>query len=303
MHNSIHLKHDASDIPFNYVVITPVRDEADHITKTIASMAAQTMRPRQWVIVDDGSTDGTSQVLDRETVGLAWIKVVHRADRGFRAAGSGVVEAFNAGLSCLTVNDWDYIVKLDGDLSFEPDYFERCLTEFLIDPCLGIAGGTVCAAGKNGLRVDSPGDPRFHVRGATKIYRRACWRDIEPLVPGPGWDTIDEVKANLYEWTTRTLPGVKVVQHKPTGAAAGKWLDGVKNGRADYLTGYHPLFLLAKCVKRLFRKPYLLGSVALMYGYCSGYLERKPKLADEAVVRYVRRHQISRLLWKRSIYD
>jgi hypothetical protein len=117
----------------------------------------------------------------------------------------------------------------------------------------------------------------------------------EPLPPGR--------QDNLYEWTTRTLPEVKVVQHKPTGAAAGKWRNGVKNGRANYLTGYHPLFVLAKCVRRAFRKPYLLGAVALMYGYCSGYLERKPKLADETVVRYVRRHQISRLLLKPSIYD
>ncbi|WP_298234631.1 glycosyltransferase [uncultured Azohydromonas sp.] len=303
MHISIAPEHDAFNIPFNYIVISPVRDEADHIAKTIASMAAQTILPQQWIIVDDGSTDGTSQILDHKTAGFAWITVVHRVDRGFRAAGSGVVEAFKDGLSYLTVSAWDYIVKLDGDLSFEPDYFERCLSEFLIDPCLGIVGGTVYTTGKHGLRVDSPGDPRFHVRGATKIYSRACWHDIEPLVPGPGWDTIDEVKANLYEWTTRTLPEARVVQHKPTGAAAGKWRDGVKNGQANYLTGYHPLFLLAKCVKRTFRKPYLLGAVALMYGYFFAYLERKPKLADETVVRYVRRHQISRLLLRPSIYD
>src|SRR5690606_28465058 len=149
----------------------------------------------------------------------SWITVVHRPDRGYRAAGGGVVEAFYAGYARAREEQWDFIVKLDGDLSFAPDYFERCFENFAADAQLGIGGGTVCRLDRGRSRIAAIGDPPFHVRGATKIYRRSCWDRIKPLVMAPGWDTIDEVKANLYGWRTRTFPDIELLQHKRTGAA------------------------------------------------------------------------------------
>jgi hypothetical protein len=213
-----------------------------------------------------------------------------------------VIEAFNAGYSALTDHGWDFIVKLDGDLSFAPDYFEQTFGMFEADVKLGIGGGTVCQLEDGQMRVDSVGDPPFHVRGATKIYRRACWERIAPLVTAPGWDTIDEVKANLHGWATRTFADLQVIQHKPTGGADGNWRNWFKNGRANYVAGYHPLFMLAKCLKRALRKPLLVESIALFGGFCSGYLQRLPQAADDDTIRYLRRQQTRHLLFRPSIY-
>jgi glycosyltransferase involved in cell wall biosynthesis len=285
----------------SYVVVTPVRDEAQHVGRTIESMCAQTVLPEQWVIVDDGSTDGTAEILGRHA-DKPWITVVCRSDRGHRASGGGVVEAFDAGLATLTCDGWAYLVKLDGDLSFDRDYFERCILAFEADPRLGIGGGAVYTMEADRLRIDSPGDPSFHVRGATKIYRRACWEQIRPLARAPGWDTIDEVKANHLGWRTRTLGDSIVVQHKPTGSADGRWRNWFKNGFANYMTGYHPLFMIAKCAKRAFRWPAFYESAALWAGFCSGYWRRVPPAIDVDAIRFFRKQQLRRLAGRQSIY-
>ena len=285
-----------------YIIVTPVRDEALYIEKTLECVVRQTILPFEWIIVDDGSTDGTSEILDNRTYQTSWIKVIHRGNRGFRAAGGGVMEAFYAGYSVLNDENWDFIVKLDGDLSFPPDYFEQCFKIFETEVKLGIGGGTICQLENGQLRVDSAGDPPFHVRGATKIYRRACWEIINPLVKAPGWDTIDEVKANLNGWTTRTFADLNLIQHKPTGGADGFWRDRFKSGLANYITGYHPVFMLAKCVKRSLRKPFFVESLALFAGFCSGYLKSVPQVGDAAVIRYLRQQQIRCLLRRSSIY-
>jgi glycosyltransferase involved in cell wall biosynthesis len=285
-----------------YIIITPVRDEAAFVEKTIASIIHQTVLPAEWVIVDDGSTDGTSIILEHYSDKLEWMKVVYRKDRGRRSPGGGVIEAFYDGYSALSVKQWDYIVKLDGDLSFKSDYFEKCFKRFAANPKIGLAGGTVCIIEGGQVKVDSAGDPPFHVRGATKIYRRACWEKISPLVKAPGWDTIDEVKANLHGWTTQTFTDLKLIQHKPTGSADGKWRNWFKNGRANYITGYHPLFMLGKCAKRALNKAFLVESIALLAGFCSGYFNRLPQVEDSEVIRYLRRQQIRRLLNLPCIY-
>ena len=286
-----------------YIVITPVRDEADLIQKTIDSMAAQINRPVLWVIVDDGSTDGTGAVLDRAAAQFSWISVIHRQNRGFRKSGGGVIEAFYEGYARIGDKPWDFLVKLDGDLSFEPDYFARCLSEFERDSKLGIGSGTV---GKlvNGLPVpDSHGDPKFHVRGAAKTYRKACWESIQGLARVPGWDTIDEVKANMLGWKTRTFDGIWIIQHKETGAGDGSWKNWVKNGLANYNTGYHPVFMALKCVKRLWKKPYLVGAAGLWTGFLKGYLSKTSRENDLAMICYVRDQQFRKLTFRRSLWD
>jgi glycosyltransferase involved in cell wall biosynthesis len=286
-----------------YVVVTPVRDEAACIAQTLASMASQSIAPVQWIIVDDGSTDGTSEILDAFARANPWATIVHRANRGFRVNGSGVMDAFHDGLSELAVADWDFMVKLDGDLSFEPRYFELCFAHFEGDPSLGIGGGQVCSRLGNELKVDSVGDPPFHVRGATKIYRRSCWERISPLIKAPGWDTLDEVRANFFGCTTRTFTELAVVQHKPTGSGEGSWRNAVKNGRANYLVGYHPLFMAGKCVRRFLNGPLRKDWLGLAVGYLGCLLKRSPVLADRETVRYLRTQQLRSIFKKPSIYS
>jgi hypothetical protein len=322
-----------------YVVLSPVRNEAEYLPETIRCMAAQAARPTEWILVNDGSTDATGSIIDAAAAQHAWIKPIHRRDRGFRQAGGGVMEAFYDGyakLSTLTqpatppiqhsstppLRDsptplpdnpqpsttipqptaWSFLVKLDGDLSFSADYFQECLDRFAADPKLGIGGGTICNQVNGALEVESKIDPAFHVRGATKIYRRACWEQIGGLIRAPGWDTVDEVKANMLGWSTRTFPELKLVHHRPAGQAYGQLSNLLKNGRANYVAGYHPLFMLLKCLRRLFEKPYLVEGCGLWVGFVGAYLKRVPRVADKAVIKYFRRQQMNRLFGRQSLW-
>ena len=144
--------------------------------------------------------------------------------------------------------------------------------------------------------------PLFHVRGATKIYRQECWRQIEPLLIAPGWDTLDEVNANMRGWTTRSLPDVRLLHRRLTGEAQGQLRNFMKNGLACYICGYHPLFMVVKCGGRMLRRPYISGSVGLVLGYLSGYVRRVPRAPDKELTRYLRRQQLRRLLGMSSIW-
>jgi len=287
----------------DYIVISPVRNEEEYLRTTIQSLVSQTRRPALWIIVDDGSTDKTGEIIDTAASRHGWIRVVHRQDRGFRRAGGGVMEAFHDGLKLIESRPWQYLVKLDGDVTLEPDYFERCFAHFAAEPRLGIAGGLVCNQVNGTLRAESGGDPPFHVRGATKIYRYECWQAIGGLMPVTGWDTLDELKANMCGWSTRTLRDVKLVHHRPAGGAYGTWPNWVKNGYANYVAGYHPLFMVAKCAKRFFEKPYMIGALGLFTGFLSGYIKRAPQAGDPSLVRYFRRQQMQRLLGRPSLWS
>ncbi|MGC2499367.1 MAG: glycosyltransferase family A protein, partial [Acidobacteriaceae bacterium] len=239
-----------------YVIISPVRDEEANLARTIESVISQTVRPTEWVIVNDGSTDRTAEIADSYARQHDWIKVCHRENRGFRKSGGGVVDAFNDGYRMVETSDWNFIVKLDGDLSFNSEYFQSCFRTFEEDKTLGIAGGTIW----NVIHGQAIAEvcPAFHVRGATKIYRRACWDAIGGFWPAPGWDTMDEVKAQMLGWSTRTLSELQVLHHRPTGQNDGTWGACFKNGRANYICGYHPLFMVLKCAKRIKEKPYVI---------------------------------------------
>ena len=283
-----------------YVIVTPVRDEEKFVEQTIRSVTSQTVTPAEWVIVDDGSTDATGQIVDQYATKVPWVRAIHRRNRGFRKSGGGVIEAFYEGYNSLKCRDWDFVVKLDGDLTFDNDYFERSFDQFEKEPQLGIAGGIISSS-RNGTIQPEHG-PHFHVRGATKIYRRRCWDAIEGLHVAPGWDTIDEVKANMLGWKTQTFPELHLLQHRPTGKAEGWRRDRVKNGRAYYTAGYHPLFFAAKFLYRLTKKPYLFGSLAMCYGYLSGYWGAAARVTDQELVRYLRREQMNRLLGRKTIW-
>jgi poly-beta-1,6-N-acetyl-D-glucosamine synthase len=283
-----------------YVIITPVRDEERYVEATIECVRNQTVPPVEWVIVDDGSTDRTAAIIDRYAGDFAWIRAIHRSNRGFRKAGGGVVEAFYDGYNSLRTEDWAFVVKLDGDLSFSPDYFERCFEHFARQPDLGMGGGEIYHDSRGELKLEAC--PRFHVRGATKIYRRACWEAIGGLMPAAGWDTIDEVKANMLGWKTTSFADLRLVHHRPTGAADGLLRDCVKYGLVCYICGYHPFFFAARCVSRLSRKPYVIGTAAMCYGFLKGHLTHAPRVDDTLLIDYLRTQQLRRLYGLATIW-
>lgn len=286
----------------SYVVITPVRNEGAYLARTIESMASQTIRPAIWVIVNDGSTDNTGEIAE-SAAQHSWVRVVHRPDRGFRKSGGGVIEAFYDGYALVQSEQWDFLCKLDGDLAFEPAYFEKCFDYFRADSKLGVGGGRISIEINGEFQDDSPRDPAFHVRGATKIYRRQTWEEIGGLLRMTGWDTLDELQANMLGWKSYSFKNLMVHQLKPTGSADGRWKNWFKNGRANYIAGYHPLFMVTKCIRRIFTKPYGIGAAGLFCGFLSGYLQRVPQVANRELVRYLRRQQMNRLLCRESLWS
>ena len=283
-----------------YVIVTPVRDEEEYLPLTIESVIRQTVPPRQWVIVNDGSSDRTGRIIDDYARRYPWILAVHRQDRGYRKWGAGIIEAFYDGFHALTVADWEFMCKLDGDLSFEPDYFEGMWKAFSENPRMGIAGGYLYHV-ENGRKTIET-HPTFHVRGGAKVYRRACWDELGGLWVGPGSDTVDEVKANMLGWSSKSFMRLHIQHHRWTGAAYGRWGGIVKNGKTDYVSGYHPLFVLAKSVARLCKQPHLVGSVGYVCGYVQACLERTPRVDDPGLIRYLQRQQLAKLAGRETIW-
>jgi poly-beta-1,6-N-acetyl-D-glucosamine synthase len=283
-----------------YVVITPVRDEESYLPLTIASMVRQSVLPQEWIIVNDGSRDNTQRVIEDACHRYPWIRGVHRQDRGFRKWGAGIIEAFYDGFNQLINTDWQFMSKLDGDLSFEDTYFEKAFQHFRDNSLIGIGGGILYHYQDDKLVFEK--HPLFHVRGGTKIYRRECWAAIDGLWVGPGSDTVDEVKANMLGWTTTSFVDLRMHHHRFTGASWGRWGSLIKDGKIDYVLGYHPLFLTAKSIVRIFRRPYLLDSAAHVYGYIIAHLEHMQRVDDPALIEYLRRQQLARLFGCKTIW-
>lgn len=283
-----------------YVVITPVRDEEAYLPFTLRSMLAQSLRPREWVIVDDGSRDSTAALVEQYAGCHPWIRVLHLADRGYRHPGAGVVDAFYEGYGRLQTQGWEFLVKLDGDLSFGADFFRTVLAQFASRPRLGIAGALLYERAGKRLRPEKC--PRFHVRGATKIYRRRCWEEIGGLIRAPGWDTVDEIRANMLRWTTETIDGLTAVHQRAAGAAEDIWRHSVKLGEAAYVSGYHPLFMMARCLYRVPFRPCILGSLGMAWGYLAGRLGRSRQVCDPALLHYVHREQWRHLCGRQTVW-
>ena len=282
-----------------YCIITPSRDEERFIVGTIESVLNQTIRPVEWIIVDDGSTDGTGAIIDRYANEYSWIRTLHRKNRGHRSVGGGV-EAFLDAYSLLQSSDWHYLVNLDGDLTFASDYFERCFDHFRSMPRLGIGGGTIYDKVGDGLRLEQ--SPAFHVRGATKIYRRECWEELGGLWCDLAWDTIDELQANQLGWTTQTFSDLGLVHQRAAGSVWGPWGSAVNEGEADYIVGYHPLFFSLKCARHVFNAPYVVRSVGIAYGYLRAMVCRRSKMQNPALKAYLRRQQLRRIAGLSSIW-
>lgn len=282
-----------------YCLITCVRNEAEYLPATIESVLQQTVLPLEWVMVDDGSTDSSGAIIDNYAAKYPWIRALHRKDRGHRAKGGGV-EAFLEATTLIARGEWDFLVNLDGDLTFEPEYFQGCFDRFQNAPRLGIGGGTILEKLEGGLKPDNA--PSFHVRGGAKIYRKECWEQLGGLICSLGWDTVDELKANQLGWATRTFPDLFLVHHRMSGAVWGEWGKALNEGESDFIVAYHPLFFAAKCVRHLAVWPYLIRSVGIVCGYVRAAAQGMPRLQDQELRKYLRTQQLRRLFGQSTIW-
>jgi glycosyltransferase involved in cell wall biosynthesis len=272
-----------------YGIVTPARDEAARLPELARCLAAQTRRPAHWVVVDDGSTDATSDLA--ASFGATVVRLRGRTG----ARGGPVVRALTTGLQAL--DDVDVVVKVDADVTFEPDYFERLVAAFAADPELGMASGSCWEHEGGGLRQ------RFGagmgVWGATRAYRRECLRDVLPLEERQGWDEIDAARANAHGWRTQTLLDLPFVHHRVEGTRDGS-RSAVWRAQGDvaHYMGYRASYVVARALFRALREP---SALALLTAYASAALRRAPRLADEAAVRHVREHQRLRRLPRRAL--
>src|SRR5579863_6538925 len=274
-----------------YLAITPARDEEQFLPGLISSMAAQTILPRRWIVIDDGSIDATAQILDDAARRYHWIEPIHLArNRPREAGGESVVMQF---LPRDAWQDVDFIFRLDADLSFEPDFVELILKEFAANPKLGIAGATLYEP-VNDRWLAMPTLHSFHTRGATKMYSSACFDAIEPLEGCPGWDTIDEMRALMRGMKTRSFRHIRAYHHRPQGEAVGAWQSYYGKGKTAYYIGYSPIFLLARAARMAARRP--ISALCMTAGYFNSQLWRRPSVSDTKLVKFIRRQQVRRLL-------
>ncbi len=284
----------------SYVLVTPVRDEEKTIGRTIEAVLKQTLLPREWVIVSDGSTDATDDIVRRAADENPWIRllaVTPRPGRSFAA----VVHNTEAGIRNLEFRNYAYLGLLDSDVEFQVDYFEQIMRRFEAEPALGLAGGVVIDVG---LPKDRFPRNRIDVPGAVQFFRRECFDRIGGLIPIPegGWDGMTCAMARMQGYKTRLFTDLVVDHLKPRNVSEGgvvrrKWQMGVR----DHALGYHPLFELVKCVGRLKDQPRVIGALAWWTGYCTAQLQRHPRIVDASVVAYIRSEQMDRLkgiFWK-----
>jgi biofilm PGA synthesis N-glycosyltransferase PgaC len=282
----------------NYIAVTPARDEEHLLPGLIGSMAQQTRVPERWIIINDGSTDSTAAIIDQAAHKYSWIEP-HHLERGHLRTEGGE-SAVKRLLSPRLANRYAYILRLDADLSFAPDFVELLLREFARDPKLGIGGATLWEPDGAGWREIQT--PRFHTRGAVKMYWAGCFAAIGGLDPGLGWDTIDEATALMLGFHTRSFRHIRAYHHRPQGAAGGRWRGRLASGRAAYRSGYSPGFLIARAAAQVFARPYLIGSVLMVGGFVEGYLHRLPRPASPDLIEFVRRQQRRRLLMMDSVW-
>lgn len=278
-----------------YAVITPARNEAEFLELTIRSMLAQTCKPERWVIVSDGSTDGTDEIVRKYASSNPWIVLLRMPERRERHF-AGKVMAINAGLERLADTSYDVIVSLDADITFEPDYFSFLLDKLAGDPDLGLVGTPFREL--SGDTYDYRYVSIEHVSGACQVFRRTCFESIGGYVAvrGGSIDHIAVITARMRGWKTRTFPEKSCLHHRTMGTAAHGTLKArFKYGVKDYAIGNHPLWEAFRSLHQMRRSPLIIGGVALACGYMSALVKREPRPVSQEFVAFHRAEQMSRL--------
>ena len=277
-----------------YVLITPARNEEEHIGRAIESVQSQTVLPAKWVIVSDGSTDRTDEIVKKHLPDNAWIELIRMPDHDDRQFAAKV-HCFNAGYAKVKGVSYDIIGNMDADISFEKDYFEFLVARFADDTKLGVAGTPFVEDGKHY-------DYRFtnieHVSGACQLFRRECFDEIGGYVPirGGGIDWVAVTTARMKGWKTRTFTERTCLHHRKMGtgntSAIMTWF---RQGKKDYFLGNHPTWEIFRSLYQMSKKPCLIGGLLLLLGYaCAGAARQERPISGE-LMAFNRAEQMKRL--------
>ena len=280
-----------------YILIMPAYNEEHFIGRALDAIARQTLLPKRLIVVNDGSTDRTAEVVQGFAEKYPWIRLVNNDKKEQRAAGSKVVRAFYLGFQTID-EDYDFLVKFDADLEVPEDYFERMAALFQGEPHPGIAGGTI-AIEQDGKWVYENFSDEDHVKGAFKSYRRQCFEDIGGLRASIGWDTADELLARYHNWTIRVDPGLQVRHYRPLGAETGSVKIRVKVGNGMYRLRYGFIITLISAIKAGYlNKPYGLTGLAVLWGWLQSWIKREDYIVTAEEGEFIRKFRRSRMMGK-----
>ncbi|MDO8413349.1 MAG: glycosyltransferase family A protein [Gallionellaceae bacterium] len=282
-----------------YVIISPCRDEADYMRQTLDTVIAQSLRPARWVIVDDGSTDETPHILAEYAKRHDWIAIVTRSNRGQRAVGPGVIDAFYAGLEAIKLDDFKYICKLDLDLELPPTYFERVIEQMEAIPRLANYSGKPYLREADGrLTSERLGDE--NAVGQIKLYRIAAFKEIGGFVRQVSWDGIDGHMCRMKGWIalSEDRADLRFIHLRQMGSSQHSiWVGRLRWGFGKYYMGSAPYFVAAVACYRMFEKPYFIGGWGILWGYLNAMFARAPRFENTEFRRFLRRFELKSLLF------
>lgn len=282
-----------------YLLVTPCRNEAKTLRITLDTTLAQSLKPARWVIVDDGSTDETPQILAEYTAKHPdLLRVVTRKDRGTRSVGPGVIEAFYEGLATVDLDDFDYLCKFDADLEMPPRYFERAIERMEADPHLGNLSGKMLERQPDGSLVPFfMGDE--NAIGAIKFYRMRCFREIGGFVRELSWDGIDGHLCRIHGWVAASIDDAEMrfIHLRPMGSSQDDIIVGRQRwGRGKYFMGSAWYYVLAASMYRMKDRPQVVGGANIFLGYLKALTDGQHRYDNPVYRRYVRRFELMQLL-------
>ena len=278
--------------PKGYLLISPCRDEAPYMRQTLDTVVAQSVLPAKWIIVDDGSTDDTPRILSEYAANYPWITVVTRTNRGHRAVGPGVIDAFYAGYQTITPTDFEYVCKLDLDLRLPPRYFEILMRRMQANPRIATCSGKAYVTTGNGLVNEGHGDETS--LGMTKFYRVSAFMAIGGFVREVMWDGIDCHRCRMMgliacSWDE---PELRFVHLRPMGSSQQSIYTGrMRHGYGQYFMGTGFLYILARAIKKIPEKPFFVGAMAMLWGWIKSALQGKPRYEDLEFRKFLRAYQ------------
>ena len=280
-----------------YVLVTAARNEKDFIELTIKSVVAQTVRPLKWVIVSDRSVDGTDEIVCSYAKKYSFIHFV-RNEKPSERNTAAKVEAIRVGIKAFCEIEYAYIGNLDADVSFGEIYFETLLQRFENDNELGVIGGTIFQVDKEGRPLETNASTES-VAGAIQFFRRDCFDQIGGYQPIAGGmeDGIAEITARYHGWKTRSFKDLPVVHHRELGTVGrSAYRARFSNGLTTYIVGFSFIYHAIRSLSRVFERPYVLGTILLLFGYMWGLLSRQRKVVPYEIVKFIRREQMAKLL-------
>lgn len=283
----------------DYLIVSPCRDEAAHARSTLDTVTSQQIPPARWIIVDDGSTDGTSELLAEYADRFDYIEIVRREDRGRRSVGPGVVDAFYAGLGQTRLNLYPYLCKLDLDLELPPTYFSNLMQRMEDDPRLGTCSGKAYYRCPGTGKLISEGIGNEMSVGAAKFYRTTCFQQIGGFVREVMWDGIDCHRCRMRGWRACSWdePALRFIHLRPMGSSQqGIWTGRARHGAGQYFMGTSLAYMTASALFRMTRPPRVTGGLAMWCGYMASMLRGQPRYGDREFRRFLREYQWQALL-------